>query len=66
MYHDLTKLTVIGFGYVSFPFCLRFAEAGISVIGLDGNVDKTVKTNNGKKLYKSHKRRAYRVCLRNR
>ena len=46
--YEFNKIAVIGLGYVGLPLCLRFAEAGISVIGLDVDVDKTVKINDGK------------------
>ena len=42
--YEFNKIAVIGLGYV----VLRFAEAGISVIGLDVDVDKAVKINDGK------------------
>ena len=45
--YEFNKIAVIGLGYVGLPLCLRFAEAGVSVIGLDVDVDKTVKINNG-------------------
>ena len=46
--YEFNKIAVIGLGYVGLPLCLRFAEAGISVIGLDVDVDKAVKINDGK------------------
>ena len=46
--YEFNKIAVIGLGYVGLPLCLRFAEAGVSVICLDVDVDKTVKINDGK------------------
>ena len=46
--YEFNKIAIIGLGYVGLPLCIRFAEAGISVIGLDVDVDKTVKINDGK------------------
>jgi UDP-N-acetyl-D-glucosamine dehydrogenase len=31
----MTKIAIIGLGYVGLPLGLRFAESGVSVLGLD-------------------------------
>ena len=41
------KIAVIGLGYVGLPLCLRFAESGVPVIGLDVDLEKTSKINAG-------------------
>ena len=34
----MTKIAVIGLGYVGLPACVRFARAGVEVLGLKGLV----------------------------
>ena len=46
------KIAVIGLGYVGLPLCLRFAESGVPVIGLDVDLEKTSKINAGSSYIK--------------
>jgi UDP-N-acetyl-D-glucosamine dehydrogenase len=41
------KIAIIGLGYVGLPLCLRFAESGVSVLGLDIDPAKVSAINEG-------------------
>lgn len=41
------KVAVVGMGYVGLPLAVEFAEAGVSVVGIDISVDKVSQLNEG-------------------
>jgi len=41
------KIAIIGLGYVGLPLAIRFADAGVEVLGLDVDSEKTEKLNRG-------------------
>ena len=44
----MNKIAIIGLGYVGLPLGLRFAESGVSVLGLDVDADKVDAINEGR------------------
>lgn len=46
------KIAICGLGYVGLPLCIRFAEAGLEVTGLDIDELKVKKLNNGSSYIK--------------
>ena len=44
----MNKIAIIGLGYVGLPLGLRFVESGVSVLGLDLDVDKVNAINEGR------------------
>ncbi|MDV7396036.1 NAD(P)-binding domain-containing protein, partial [Arthrospira platensis SPKY1] len=42
------KIAIIGLGYVGLPLGLRFAEAGVKVLGLDVDAAKVDAINAGR------------------
>jgi len=46
------KIAIIGLGYVGLPLALRFARAGVSVLGLDVDAEKCAAINSGKSYIK--------------
>jgi UDP-N-acetyl-D-glucosamine dehydrogenase len=46
------KIGVVGLGYVGLPLCIRFAEAGCPVVGLDIDQTKVDAINSGKSYIK--------------
>ena len=44
----MNKIAIIGLGYVGLPLGLRFAESGVSVLGLDLDADKVDAINEGR------------------
>ncbi len=44
----MTKIAVIGLGYVGLPLSLQFAKSGVEVLGLDIDAVKTESLNRGK------------------
>lgn len=46
------KLAVIGMGYVGLPVCVRFAEAGANVVGIDVDKKKVEAINKGESFIK--------------
>ncbi len=47
------KIGIVGLGYVGLPLCLRYAEAGYTVLGFDIDLVKIEALNNGRS-YISH------------
>jgi UDP-N-acetyl-D-glucosamine dehydrogenase len=47
-----TKIAIIGLGYVGLPLGLRFAESGVSVLGLDVDQKKVDAINEGRSYIK--------------
>lgn len=47
------KTSVIGLGYVGLPLCLKLSKKGVSVLGIDTDVEKIKKLNNNSS-YLSH------------
>ena len=43
----MKKIAIIGLGYVGLPLGLRFAESGVSVLGLDVDPSKVEAINSG-------------------
>jgi UDP-N-acetyl-D-glucosamine dehydrogenase len=43
---------IVGLGYVGLPLCLRYAEAGYSVLGFDISAAKVESLNNGRSYYR--------------
>jgi UDP-N-acetyl-D-glucosamine dehydrogenase len=48
----MTTIAIIGLGYVALPLALRFAEAGVRVIGLDVDPKKVDALNEGRSYIK--------------
>lgn len=48
----MTKIAIVGLGYVGLPLSIRFAQSGVSVLGLDINESQVEKLNNGKSYIK--------------
>ena len=43
----MKKVAIVGMGYVGLPLGIRFAESGVTVVGIDVDPVKTVKLNRG-------------------
>jgi len=43
----MKKIAIVGMGYVGLPLGIRFAESGVTVVGIDVDPVKTVKLNRG-------------------
>jgi len=43
----MDKVAIVGLGYVGLPLAVAFAEAGMSVVGVDTNRDRVVALNSG-------------------
>jgi UDP-N-acetyl-D-glucosamine dehydrogenase len=48
----MTKIAVVGLGYVGLPACIRFARAGVTVLGLDIDPSKVASLNAGRSYIK--------------
>ena len=48
MSNSLSKISVIGLGYVGLPLSLQFARSGVNVLGLDLDLEKVEFINAGK------------------
>jgi len=46
------KIAIIGMGYVGLPLALRFAQAGVSVLGIDVDENKCTALNDGRSYIK--------------
>jgi len=45
---------IVGLGYVGLPLCLRYAEAGYSVLGFDISAAKVESLNNGRSYFRHY------------
>ncbi len=52
MSKQLSKISVVGLGYVGLPLSLQFAQSGVSVLGLDLDATKVDSINSGKSYLK--------------
>lgn len=52
MAEPITKIAVVGLGYVGLPLSLQFARSGVSVLGLDLDARKVGAINSGKSYLK--------------
>ena len=52
MPEPISKIAVVGLGYVGLPLSLQFARSGVSVLGLDLDSDKVDAINSGKSYLK--------------
>ncbi len=48
----MTKVAIVGLGYVGLPLSLQFAESGVEVLGLDIDPEKVTSLNAGKSYIK--------------
>tara|TARA_B100000900_G_scaffold416015_1_gene448499 strand:+ start:2783 stop:4081 length:1299 start_codon:yes stop_codon:yes gene_type:complete len=59
------KIGIIGLGYVGYPLSIAFAGSGFSVVGLDEDLQKIKKLNNGKQILKHHEPSKLRDVIKN-